>query len=340
MPSPELNGHGPRPMPAAPPSADGDAHVGDDALSSLYRLQRQDDRRDGVIHPEMTARDRARVTRDLLLDLAREGWQVDQELSSESGVDLAAPADGALRSNIEAALARLGATWLSLLSVWDMAPPEVVREYRRQRRVRLAHRRMREQPWPADAPVVGFDMDGVLADYVGGLLCFLNERLGTSYTPSAITRSGVGRNLPLDRAAYRALKREFRDSGREGLHCAPIPGALRFLHDLRSKGYRICLLTGRPAARFKRLVPDTFEWLERHRVPYDACLFDARKADRLAELRMRSQVVAFFEDSAEEAVRIAELGIPVWIRRAPYNPGVAHPLVRYFETFESLDPLF
>jgi 5' nucleotidase, deoxy (Pyrimidine), cytosolic type C protein (NT5C) len=187
---------------------------------------------------------------------------------------------------------------------------------------------------------VGLDIDGVLADYVGSLLRFLNDRLGTAYRREQITRPHVGSNLELPPAAYRALKREFRECGLEGLGADPIPGAIRFVHHLRARGYAICLLTGRPAATVKRLIPDTLAWLERHGVPYDECIFDREKADRLARLGGAVRPSAFIEDSPAQAVRIARRGIPVWLRRTPYSGGVNHALVTYFDDFESLHPFF
>jgi hypothetical protein len=193
---------------------------------------------------------------------------------------------------------------------------------------------------PLGVPVVGLDIDGVLADYVGGLLRFVNTRLTTRYTPAEILCEGVGRSLPIAPDTYRALKREFRDSGLEGLGSEPIPGAVSFVRGLKTRGYYVCLITGRPCRAVPRLVPDTLAWLERHRVPFDACLFERRKPECLASLARTGQLAGFVEDSAEQAQRIAALGIAVWLRRTTYNTGVAVPGVRYFSDFETLSRAF
>ena len=308
----------------------------EETLRALGRARGITEAHDGRVK-QMALDEGIQATRDLLLSLGSERWELGQPLGGREPDGFLDPP---LRSNVHAVLTRLGATWLSLCALWQFEPREFLLEYRRHQRVLEAFRRMRDRPLSPTRPLIGLDIDGVLADYVGTLLGFLNERLGTRYAAEQVTRSGVGRNLDLPPATYRALKREFRDCGLEGLGARPIPGAVRFLWYLRARGYYICLLTGRPTAAFKRLVPDTFEWLARHQIPYDLCVFDPRKADRLGQLGARTRVTAFFEDSAEEAIRIAELGIPVWLRRAPYNGGVSHPRVRYFDVFESLHDLF
>ncbi len=212
----------------------------------------------------------------------------------------------------------------------------MLHEYWRLHRVRTQRRREAALRLPAGARVVGIDIDGVLADYVGGLVTFLNRRLGTRFSTEQVVRPNVGRSLDLAPVTYQALKREFRDSGLEGAGCSPVPGAIGFVQHLARQSYYICLLTGRPGHAYRRLVPDTLEWLERHGVPFHYCLFDARKTDRLIRMVHREQLVAFIEDSPEQALRIAELGVPVWLRRTPYSGGVSHPDVRYFDDFDAL----
>jgi hypothetical protein len=283
--------------------------------------------------PGPAAEARARRTRELLAALGRDGEALAAELDGGNG----APP---LSSNVRASLGALATTWHALLDLWEMSPAAVEEERGRHARVEAQRAREAALELSPVARVVGLDIDGVLADYAGGLLRFLQGRLGRPLAAERLRLSAVAESLGVPPATYRALKQEFRESGLEGRDADPLPGAVEFVRRLKARGYHVCLLTSRPGHRVRRLVPDTLEWLERHGVPYDACLFDRGKRERLAELVYRDRVVAFLEDSPEQAVRIADLGIPVWLRRAPYNAGLRHPGVRHFDRFEALQAEF
>jgi len=133
-----------------------------------------------------------------------------------------------------------------------------------------------------DRFVLGVDLDGVVADFYGGLRPIAAEWLGEpveSLTPE------VSYGLPewdLNRAgAYEQLHR-FAVTQREFFRIlTPLPGAPAVLRRLSARDIRIRIITHRLFIKYfhEKALNQTIEWLEHHGIPYwDLCFMKDKAA--------------------------------------------------------------
>jgi len=130
--------------------------------------------------------------------------------------------------------------------------------------------------------VLGVDLDGVVADFYGGLRAIAAEFLGV---PLDTLAKQVRYGLPeweLDRAGgYEALHRFAVTQRNLFRELVPLPGAPAVLRRLSAKDVRIRIITHRLYIKFFHLetVQQTTEWLEHHGIPYwDLCFMKDKAA--------------------------------------------------------------
>ena len=106
---------------------------------------------------------------------------------------------------------------------------------------------------------------------------------------------------------YEALKEAYRLSGvKARIPCSP--GARELLEYMRSRGWKIIIVSARPYERYLRILPDTLRWLKRHGLPFDLLYFDQEKDLRLASRFPRIGV--FIDDDWNQCLSVARLGVP------------------------------
>jgi 5'(3')-deoxyribonucleotidase len=131
--------------------------------------------------------------------------------------------------------------------------------------------------------VFGVDLDGVVADFYGGLRPIAAEWLGVavdSLTPHVswgLIEWGV-ENAP---GGYERLHR-FAVTQRElFLKMPPMPGAPQAMRRLSIEGVRIRIITHRLFIKYfhQVAVSQTIQWLDRHDIPYwDLCFMQQKTA--------------------------------------------------------------
>jgi 5'(3')-deoxyribonucleotidase len=129
--------------------------------------------------------------------------------------------------------------------------------------------------------IIGVDLDGVCADFLGRMREIAAEWLECSLedlTPEVsygLREWGI-QNLE----QYNSLHR-FAVTQRELFKTAPmIPGARRYLRQLSDDGARIRIITHRLFIHFfhKTAVEQTIDWLDRHGIPYwDLCFMKEKE---------------------------------------------------------------
>lgn len=131
--------------------------------------------------------------------------------------------------------------------------------------------------------VLGVDLDGVCADFYGGLKPVAAEWLGVDV---ALLPDRVSWTLPewgVDRApgGYDALHR-FAVTQRELFRrLPPMPGAPQALRELSAHDVRIRIITHRLFIKYfhQVAVQQTVEWLDSHDIPYwDLCFMSDKGA--------------------------------------------------------------
>jgi 5'(3')-deoxyribonucleotidase len=153
--------------------------------------------------------------------------------------------------------------------------------------------------------VLGVDLDGVCADFYGGLKPVAAEWLGVDV---ASLPDRVSWTLPewgVDQApgGYDALHR-FAVTQRELFRrLPPMPGAPQALRRLSAQDVRIRIITHRLFIKYfhQVAVRQTIEWLDFHDIPYWDLCFMREKAAVGADL--------YIEDSPENVARLRSQGL-------------------------------
>jgi 5'(3')-deoxyribonucleotidase len=131
--------------------------------------------------------------------------------------------------------------------------------------------------------VFGVDLDGVVADFYGGLRPIAAEWLGVaveSLTPR-VSWGLVEWGVEAAAGGYERLHR-FAVTQRElFLKMPPMPGAPQALRRLSIEGVRIRIITHRLFIKYfhQVAVNQTIQWLDRHDIPYwDLCFMQQKTA--------------------------------------------------------------
>lgn len=190
---------------------------------------------------------------------------------------------------------------------------------------------------PDGAIVVITDLDGTLADYRSGFLQWLAEYHMQDLPPDNASSLMMEVDLGLSYPLYVKYKDEFEASG--GYSDLPIyPDVGQTLQELSIVGVFIIAFTARPARTFSRIWNDSWNWFVKNGV--DTYIKELRigKEQRVAkacELQAAGHTVVLIEDEPDTAIRASAAGIPVLLRKQPYNKGlVQSDLLRYFETLQ------
>jgi 5'(3')-deoxyribonucleotidase len=135
--------------------------------------------------------------------------------------------------------------------------------------------------------VLGVDLDGVVADFYGGLRAIAAEWLGVSIDDLPVD---VTYGLPewaLDRVGgYDGLHRFAVTKRNLFRELKPLPGAPAVLRRLSARDIRIRVITHRLFIKYfhEQALTQTIEWLEYHGIPYWDLCFMADKAAVGADL--------------------------------------------------------
>jgi len=168
--------------------------------------------------------------------------------------------------------------------------------------------------------VLGVDLDGVCADFIGALRPIAAEWLGVRIDeiPEKVTyglpewkleRAGKYEDLHRFAVIQRDLFRNLN----------PIEGAPAVLRRLSARKIRIRLITHRLYIKYfhQEAITQTTEWLEHHGIPYWDLCFMRDKAAVGADL--------YIEDSPDHVQRLREDGHKTIVFTNSTNEGLAGP---------------
>jgi 5'(3')-deoxyribonucleotidase len=179
--------------------------------------------------------------------------------------------------------------------------------------------------------VLGVDLDGVVADYIGGLRPIAAEWLGVKL---ASLPKDVSYNFPewkLERCGgYVALHRFAVKQKNLFRILPPVPGAPATLRRLSTLGIRIRIITHRLYIEWfhREAIHQTTEWLEEHGVPYWDLCFMRDKAAVGADL--------YLEDNPNNIESLRTAGHPTIVVTNSINKGVKGPRADSWDDVERL----
>lgn len=151
--------------------------------------------------------------------------------------------------------------------------------------------------------ICAIDLDGVLCEYPGPWIKYINEKTDNDFKTLHEAKMGI------DLLTYESLKSEYRQSGIKK-DLPAIKNASTFTKQLKAKGYCVIILTSRPYKEYNRLFSDTIEWLKNNDIAYDSIMFDERKNIRI--LKEVPNLEFMVEDNARFSNSVAQLGYKVY----------------------------
>ncbi len=208
---------------------------------------------------------------------------------------------------------------MTLMQVHGFTPEVLEEEYYRKSAV-VEQRYLQEMQsnLAGRKNIVGVDIDGVLADYPGGYVDFINKELGTNYSREGVTNYDIGAHFGIPRPDIIRLKDKFRQTGQKR-YLNTCEGAKEFLQALRNAGYTVVLLTARPYNKYKRMFADTIYWLNQNGLPFDGIIFDEDKEAYLLRNYGAENVCFFVDDHQNNANLISDAGVKCYLLNRPYN---------------------
>lgn len=184
----------------------------------------------------------------------------------------------------------------------------------------------------ASVGVLGVDIDGCMADFVGS--CFLpvaNDLFGTGFVPEDVTDWDFGVCLGLtpeqvaqvwtaDELVLRYLYAHKFEMGLKLVEEAMASG--REVAYITARGLPIPGIPGMDDYHYKQAVRlNTSEWF--YDMPQASMIF---AFDKIGIAKVLG-CTEFVEDNAKTALRLAEEGIKVILPDWPYNQEAEHPLI-------------
>lgn len=170
--------------------------------------------------------------------------------------------------------------------------------------------------------VLGLDVDGVIADYAGGLRPYAAADFGVY--PEDLPVPDVYSIVdawPFE--DYNHYRRVHRAAVEDGLYrnLPLIPGAADAIRELSDAGVHVRIVTHRlfVAGQHARVVSDTVAWLEHHRIPYMSLCFTGLKDSVGAH--------TYVEDSPSNIAALRAEGWPVFVADQKYNRDVEGPRI-------------
>lgn len=170
--------------------------------------------------------------------------------------------------------------------------------------------------------VLGLDIDGVIADYAGGLRPYAASDRGIS--PDEVPDQDIYDIVKAwSFSDYDHYRRVHRKAVEDGLYrdLPLIPGAADAVRELSDAGVHVRIVTHRLfiGGQHARVVSDTVAWLEKHRIPYMSLCFTGLKDSVGAHV--------YVEDSPTNIAALRAEGWPVFVADQRYNRDVDGPRI-------------
>lgn len=170
-----------------------------------------------------------------------------------------------------------------------------------------------------DTKVIVWDIDGVIADYDTSYREFLeNEENGLKIINDDRSSYSYYNQYGIDKLEEENLHAKFIKAG-GFLNLKVYPEMVELIELVYGTNVKVVLLTARPSWVFKRLIPDTYEWLKDNGIKYDLLLWDKDKAETLVKYVFPADVLYFIEDRDKHALEISHLGVDVLLIDKSYN---------------------
>ncbi len=159
----------------------------------------------------------------------------------------------------------------------------------------------------SDKKIAFIDIDGVLAEWPGGFLRWLENEHDLKFNSLAKFKQEV------DKKQQYKLKSEYRTCGVKAT-LNVLDGVKTFMKDACEK-YNVVLLTARPYKKYFRIYSDTIKWLSDNDICYDAIVFDEEKEKYIINNFDPKQVAFCVDDDISNANKLHDSGFKVYLKK-------------------------
>ena len=178
-----------------------------------------------------------------------------------------------------------------------------------------------QKSWNGKQKVAIVDIDDVLSEFRSHFAIHLNNEYDLYPDVDSEEYYFITALSKLDMNPE-AVFEKFTDQG--GFRDIPVvSGAIEMLNDIRNQGYWIQLLTARPKENLKCFY-DTYYWLDKNSIPYDALDFSNEKFRWCAKSRYydKGKISFAIDDSPKHVSEYAKHGIFCYMPEKNYNKEV------------------
>ena len=274
-------------------------------LKRIFDQQAQQQIELGLDPKNMDDHDRLVMSRRVILGLHEEVVELQRETTSYKRHILRLPET--TKENIADECADVMKYLVTLAQMHDINAEDLAAAFSRKTSVVRAKAAYDRLTFGESEKVVCVDLDDVVCDL---------SDWQTKLKGIGSSMDGEDRLRVLEDFKDRFYKRGgFRD-------LAVMPGAKPALHRIADAGYRIVVITARPAAQYKRVFADTLAWLANHRIPHDKVIFSKDKLEAVHENVVPAWPVVFIEDHPKTAISLSSAGVPVLLFNQPHNERV------------------
>jgi len=285
--------------------------------------------------PPTTHAERARLTRDFVTDMQTE---ITEFLTAGRVVGSHRQPDEQLlinEENVRRQLIDMFKYWMILCQVWGFSPEQMEETYWRKTAT-VKQRYTAEWLTKLDGPVVLLDLDGVLADYLEGLIAWISNsvRHGVWFpnensilaklavirsTREFVNAESLGISIP----EWEALNHQFRAGG--GFGRLPLMPYVQDFVSWCHNRYNVVAITSRAIDKYPNIYDDTVHWFARHGLHVDKIWWGVNKAEKLAAVKHLIPDVRFaIDDDPRYVDQFAQYGIKrvYWYKQGhPIAPG-------------------
>ncbi len=202
-----------------------------------------------------------------------------------------------------------------LFQIWEVDFEEFEEEFlRKSSVVKQRYNQEFNIDFDINKKIVIFDIDGVIANYPGYYIDFINKERNTQYKDMFDIKNNVSKKERIE------LKDKYRNTGIKR-ELPIIQDSVDFINSIDQSKYYIVLLSSRPYSKYLRIYADTLEWLKKNNINYDYIFWDEKKDRKILENFDPNQVEFMIEDNLYFSNKVSQIGIKVYLLDNIYNKG-------------------
>jgi uncharacterized HAD superfamily protein len=285
--------------------------------------------------------ERQSLTEKLLLHLYSEGNSLLDNINWKLNIIKRKSPD---ISNVHIEIIDMAKYVFALSIIWGMNANEFYNQFLVKSSV-VEERYDKEKVELRDEKILAVDVDGILADWFGGLLLYAEQYYERKFCGTNLTNHHISavKSFEISKVEEEELKAAFIESG--GYKRLSSMGGQKQLANAKTQGYKNLLLTSRPEKRHKRAYGDTIEWLHSKGYQYDFIFFGANKPEVIAEDIYPGTITFLIEDRLDNAIAIAKSypETKIILFNRPYNitkfDDTDYPNIIRVDTWEEVEEI-